>query len=60
MKKKIAGKKKVGKKPGNRRRQAPKDLTTAKSKDVTGGKASFNDFSFVHKVDKASPVLFTS
>ena len=34
-------KKKVGKKPGNRRRQAPKDLTTAKSKDVTGGKASF-------------------
>ena len=28
--------------------------------DGTGGKASFNDFSFVHKVDKASPVLFTS
>ena len=55
-------KKKVGKKPGNRRREAPKDLTTAKSKstDVTGGKANFNDFSFVHKVDKASPVLLTS
>jgi type VI protein secretion system component Hcp len=52
-------KKKVGKKRGNRRRQAPKDLTTAKSKkDVVGGKANFNDFNFVHKVDKASPVLF--
>lgn len=54
-------KKKVGKKRGNRRNQAAKDLTTtAKSKDVKGGKASFNDFSFVHTVDKPSPVLFTS
>ena len=53
-------KKKIGKKRGNRRRPAPKDLTAAKSKDVTGGKASFTDFSFVHKVDKASPVLMSS
>ena len=51
-------KKKVGKKSGNRRRQAVKDLTTAKAKGVKGGKANFNDFNFVHKVDKASPVLF--
>jgi type VI protein secretion system component Hcp len=53
-------KKKVGNKRGNRRRLAAKDLTTGRSKDVTGGKANFNDFSFVHKVDKASPVLLSS
>ena len=52
-------KRKVGKKRGNRRRRR-QGLTTAKSKkDVSGGKASFSDISFVHKVDKASPVLFT-
>ena len=33
------------------------ELSKEELKNVFGGKASFNDFSFVHHVDKASPVL---
>ena len=33
------------------------ELTDAELSEVTGGKASFNDFNFTHHVDKASPVL---
>ena len=37
---------------------ALRSLKTKKAKAVTGGgKAKFNDLSFIHKVDKASPVL---
>jgi bacteriocin-like protein len=40
---------------------APKELSAAELENVTGGKgagkATFHDLSFVHNVDKASPVL---
>jgi type VI protein secretion system component Hcp len=47
------------------RKRAVKDLPPRKGADAKGGdkasagtgKATFNDFSFVHLVDKASPVL---
>jgi len=50
-------KKKPSKTRGKRQRQAVRDLTAEKAKGVKGGKASFSDFNFVHKVDKSSPVL---
>jgi type VI protein secretion system component Hcp len=37
-----------------------KPLNSKSAKGVRGGKASFNDFSFTHYVDKASPVLMES
>jgi type VI protein secretion system component Hcp len=33
------------------------DLTPRQSEEVKGGKVSTQDFSFTHKVDKASPSL---
>ena len=51
-------KKKASKTGGSRRRTAVKDLSATKSREVKGGKASFNDFQIVKKLDKASPVLF--
>jgi type VI protein secretion system component Hcp len=39
-------------------KRAVKDLPPKKGTDAKGGdKATFQDFSFVHTVDKASPVL---
>jgi type VI protein secretion system component Hcp len=38
-------------------KRAVKDLPPKKGTDAKGGKATFQDFSFVHLVDKASPVL---
>ena len=35
-----------------------RSLKARKAKAVKGGKASVQDFSFTHKIDKASPVLF--
>jgi type VI protein secretion system component Hcp len=51
-------KKKTGKAHGKRQGKTVRDLTAEKARGVKGGKATFNDFQFVHKVDKASPVLF--
>ena len=51
----MKGKKSQGKAA---RKRAVKDLPPKKGADAKGGKATFTDFSFVHKVDKASPVLF--
>jgi type VI protein secretion system component Hcp len=56
----VAMKKKTGKTRGSRQRKAVRDLPADKAKGVKGGKASFTDFQFVHKVDKASPVLLQS
>ena len=39
------------------RKRAVKDLPPRKGADAKGGKATFHDLSFVHLVDKASPVL---
>jgi type VI protein secretion system component Hcp len=58
----MKGKKSQGKAA---RKRAVKDLPPKKGADAKGGdkagggagKATFNDFSFVHLVDKASPVL---
>ena len=40
---------------------APKELSAAELGNVTGGKgegkATFHDLSFMHMIDKASPVL---
>ena len=36
------------------------ELGEEELKNVFGGKASFNDLSFVHLTDKASPVLMQS
>ena len=40
---------------------APKELSAAELENVTGGKgagrATFHDLSFMHMIDKASPVL---
>jgi len=35
-----------------------RELRDEELENVFGGKASFNDISFTHKLDKASPVLF--
>ena len=45
-------------KPKAGKRDRVKDLTAKHTKQVKGGKGSPRDFVFVHKVDKASPVLF--
>jgi type VI protein secretion system component Hcp len=47
-------------KPKTGKRNRIKDLTPKHPKQVKGGKASPGEFSFVHKVDKSSPVLFQS
>lgn len=33
------------------------ELSETELKNVFGGKASFNDLSFMHRLDKASPLL---
>lgn len=54
-------KKKASKTGGKRQRQTVRDLAADKANSVKGGgKAKVSDFNFVHKVDKASPVLFQS
>jgi type VI protein secretion system component Hcp len=47
-------------KPKAGKRNRIKDLTPKHPTQVKGGKASPGDFVFVHKVDKASPVLLQS
>jgi general stress protein YciG len=53
------GTKAKAKTKAGKRGRTTKDLTARQAVQVKGGKSVPGDFSFVHKVDKASPVLLT-
>jgi type VI protein secretion system component Hcp len=58
MDKKKAGKTRKSGAAKSARNLPVKTLNARSAKGVKGGKASFHDLSFVHNIDKASPVLF--